>query len=251
MPGWNLGGERDALDRHLNGLDRDRRAVDGHRRKLSLAFAELQQRRGEQGLVRIREVAGDLGSEDGAPLLDFIRRYSNPPEPEPEPEPLPNPLIFIIHSSDDQRLATALGSLLRGALDVGRHRDPVRCTSDPCYKSRSGHLPGPVLRKEIGKAGLVIGLLTPCALGSAWVLFEMGAAWGLERWLCPLLVGLEHGRLPGPLAGQVARRGHVRADVVHLLAETEERLGIEPADTRDRDAAVTAFLECVQEAGAR
>lgn len=49
----------------------------------------------------------------------------------------------------------------------------------------------PKLRKALSEADLFIVLLSPNAFESKWVLYELGAAWGLNKPIIPVVTQLE------------------------------------------------------------
>lgn len=88
--------------------------------------------------------------------------------------------VFISHSSADQDLAEALIRLLRSALPL--QPDIIRCTSVGGYKLPTGTEVDAQLRKEVVEAELFIALITKDSLDSTYVLFELGARWGVNDW---------------------------------------------------------------------
>jgi hypothetical protein len=87
--------------------------------------------------------------------------------------------IFLSHSSADEKIARALIDLLRDAFHLEPQR--IRCTSVPGYKLKTGAHTESELRREIQQARVFIGLLTEVSLDSAYVLFELGARWGMMQ----------------------------------------------------------------------
>lgn len=84
--------------------------------------------------------------------------------------------VFLSHSSADEKVARAMINLLRDALSIEQSK--IRCTSVPGYKLETGAHTETRLREEIQQARVFIGLLSEMSLGSAYVLFELGARWG-------------------------------------------------------------------------
>jgi len=94
--------------------------------------------------------------------------------------------VFISHSAADKELARGLINLLRLAIpSISPTR--IRCTSVPGYRLPGGADADDQLRKEMVDARVFIGLITPESLTSTYVLFELGARWGAQLQLTPLL----------------------------------------------------------------
>jgi hypothetical protein len=125
--------------------------------------------------------------------------------------------LFVSHSSNDIELATALTGLVDAALEVPI--GSLRCTSVAGYKLEPGANAAATLRKNLRSARVVIGLLTPSSLASAYVLMELGAAWGLKSRVVPLLTeGVDFTSIPGPIGPTLhAVRASDEGDVAALL----------------------------------
>ncbi len=87
----------------------------------------------------------------------------------------------------------------------------IRCTSLPGYKLRSGSHTSTTLRAELNEAEIIIGVLTPESLESGWVMFELGAGWGAQKWVVPLIAGVDYDSIPGPLKESSATHAATRA----------------------------------------
>lgn len=135
--------------------------------------------------------------------------------------------LFISHSSDDVELAKALTSLVDAALTVPKGW--LRCTSVPGFKLEPGADTPDELRRNLADADVVVGLLTPASLDSAYVLMELGAAWGFESWVVPLLAaGVDFEAIPGPIGQTVhAVRAIDESDVAALLESISNRCEME------------------------
>src|SRR5437764_14322623 len=115
---------------------------------------------------------------------------------------LPEVQLFVSHSSLDKALATAFVNLTLTVFD-GVRRANVLCTAVDGHKLAFGDVPGDVLSRKL-KTSLVVCLLTPNSMKSPWVLFELGAAWGLSKRVMPILVGLTPAELPAALKSSFA-----------------------------------------------
>lgn len=148
--------------------------------------------------------------------------------------------VFISHTSADSDLALALIRLLRSALRLTEH--DIRCTSVSGYKLEPGADTETTLRREVNETSVLIGLLTPESIRSSYVLFELGARWGIERSLIPLLAhGASYSSLPGPLQSKNALNADARGDLEDMLYKLSTDLGVELA----KASAIGADLDAV------
>ena len=135
--------------------------------------------------------------------------------------------IFISHSSRDVELARALIDLLHAALPITS--DDIRCSSVDGYRLPGGVSIDERLRIEVHDAELVIGLLTPNSLRSAYVSFELGARWGAQKRMIPLLAaGIAPEALEGPLSGINALDCGSDGQIHQLVEETASHLNVQP-----------------------
>jgi len=153
-----------------------------------------------QDLVRYTELLVQLRIEEN--------RRNTGQELEPEIADAPagltqhttqfGPVVFISHSSKDADLALALVDLLKAAFHLTA--DQIRCSSVDGYRLPVGVNTESKLREEVNAAKVVVGLITPSALVSYYVMFELGARWGAGLFLAPLLAGVKASDLQGPIA---------------------------------------------------
>lgn len=87
-------------------------------------------------------------------------------------------------------MAAALIDFLRVTIP-GLNR--IRCTSVSGYGLPAGAHVDSQLQKEVGEAATLIALMTGVSVESAYVLFEVGARWGLVA-IAFLCLQLEHPR---------------------------------------------------------
>src|SRR6476619_1149040 len=132
--------------------------------------------------------------------------------------------IFISHSSADMEIAAALVELIRAALNVAPAK--IRCSSVDGYRLPGGAQTDQLLKKELRGAKAFIGLLTKESLASTYVLFELGARWGAEVQLTPLIAGpMEKKDLKAPLTVLNAHSCNNEAELYQLLEELGSALG--------------------------
>jgi hypothetical protein len=94
------------------------------------------------------------------------------------------PRIFISHRHKDKRVAGKLIELLKAAFHVVP--GAIRCTSVPGYKLAVGAQSADSLQTDLIGAEIVMGLIGPDTADSDYVLFELGASWGLRKPTFPL-----------------------------------------------------------------
>lgn len=94
------------------------------------------------------------------------------------------PRIFISHRHKDHKVALKLIELLKSAFHITA-RD-IRCTSVPGYKLAVGSQSADSLQTDLIGAEIVMGLIGPDTTESDYVLFELGASWGLRKPTFPL-----------------------------------------------------------------
>ncbi len=139
-----------------------------------------------------RQIAAPSFSEQTeiAELLGAVQNDHNVPS---------DVLVFISHSSKDENIVLAFVELLVAALHVPH--DTIRCTSVDGYRLPAGANTDQVLKLEVRDSKTFIGLITPNSMNSAYVLFELGARWGAELHMMPVLAGVSSNALSGPLKG--------------------------------------------------
>lgn len=135
------------------------------------------------------------------------------------------PRLFISHSSHDQKTAALLIDLFRSALDLPA--EAIRCTSVEGHRLEGGVETAPTLRIEIRDCEAFIGLVSGASIESAYVLFELGARWGAEKHLLPLLAPkADPSMLRGPLSGLNALSCNNAADLHQMVVELGKLLDV-------------------------
>jgi len=155
-------------------------------------------------------------------------------------------LVFISHSSKDADLALALIDLLKAGLALTA--DQIRCSSVDGYRLPVGVNTEGKLREEVNAAKVVVGLITPSSLSSYYVMFELGARWGANLFLAPLLAGVKASQLSGPLSLLNALSASSDAQLHQLLGDIANHLGLslQPAASYIRNVtAVKTLAEAI------
>jgi hypothetical protein len=133
--------------------------------------------------------------------------------------------IFLSHSGSDVDLAVLLIEFIRLSLDL--KSDEIRCSSVDGYRLSAGVNIDEQLRHEIFESTVLIGLISQDSLQSTYVLFELGARWGAQKPIIPLLVSdLKIDKLAPPLSGLNALRCDSRANLHQLIHDLTKYLDI-------------------------
>jgi TIR domain len=132
-------------------------------------------------------------------------------------------LVFISHSSKDENLALALIELLRNSLGISQQE--IRCSSVDGYRLEVGVNTESQLRQEVNAAKTLIALVTPNSLTSAFVMFELGARWGANLHLAPLLAGVPPSEVKQPLSLLNSLSASNNAQLHQFVENISKRLG--------------------------
>ena len=154
--------------------------------------------------------------------------------------------LFISHSSCDVTFVQALIDLLRAALNLDASE--IRCTSVDGYRLPGGANTNEQLKQEVHDAEAFIGVISSASIKSIYVVFELGARWGANRSLIPLMApGANTDVLGGPLTSINALSSTNRAQLSQLLDDLSRELSIplQPAASFQRQ--VDAIINLPQE----
>lgn len=173
---------------------------------------------------------GDRRAVVRAAFDPIFAQLETPPKATPKPVASPTrpvvssgsaPPIFLSHSSEDLELAQAVVDLLTFSMRLAP--EVIRCTSVPGHDLRGGERTDDRLRQEIAGAEILLALITPKSLRSAYVLFELGARWGLvpdsddpPRFIPLIGRGIESGKVPRPLSDFNCLDLRLSEDIAHL-----------------------------------
>jgi hypothetical protein len=133
-----------------------------------------------------------------------------------------HPRIFISHRHKDVKIAEAVVNLLESAFQI--EKNDIRCTSVQPYTLPSGEQSSEKLRTEISAAEVVIGLLTPDTRESNYVVAELGAAWGCNVAIFPLLArGATYEHVPEPLNERNCLSLQKESDCLQLIDDIAKK----------------------------
>lgn len=131
--------------------------------------------------------------------------------------------IFISHSSDDSDIAEKLISLLKDSLNI--KPEHILCTSVQGHKLTGGQNVDEALRSGIIKSKVIIGIISDVSLQSMYVLFELGAAWGLKKNIKPVFYNTKViSNTKPPLKNLHLMNLSNRSEVQQLIEEISEIL---------------------------
>jgi hypothetical protein len=180
------------------------------------AVSEIQPERGSER----SEAASSLVT--GVPAMSLIR-------------------VFISHSSKDREFVILLIDLIRSALNFPA--DQIRCTSVDGYRLPAGASIAEQLRREIHEAQVFIGVISQSSLQSLYMTFELGARWGAQKHLIPLLApGVAHTLLSSPLADLNALEATAPAQLHQLVGDLAAVLGVATSSPAAYQAQIDAIL---------
>ena len=133
--------------------------------------------------------------------------------------------VFVSHSSKDANFTHALVRLLRVALGLSAAQ--IRATSIEETQLRAGSDIDESLRAEVRDSRVFIAVLSPNSLASTYVLFELGARWGADKKMLPVLMpNMSSEQLDIPLNRLYARKSD-RLGLLSLIEQIAETLSIE------------------------
>lgn len=177
-------------------------------------------------IQQLHQMLGRLDSMN--PNSEFGTDIRRAGQGESAHTPHQGPLVFISHSSKDEKLAMALVELLKTGL--GLLANQIRCSSVDGNRLPVGVNTEGKLREEVNAAKVVIGLITHSSLASHFVMFELGARWGANLFLAPLVAGIRAGELSGPLSLLNALSANSEDQLCQLLGDISKPLELSLQD---------------------
>lgn len=182
----------------------------------------------EGGLLK----AIDASSFDGIAYLqtkitiqgrEYLQNLSHKIKPEPKEMLESNLKLFISHSSKDKVFVEILLRLLRASLNLSARE--IRCTSVDGYRLPAGANTNEQLKEEVHTSQSFIGVISNKSIRSMYVVFELGARWGANKPLIPLVApSTSISVLEGPLTGINALSASSREQLHQLLENVASEL---------------------------
>jgi hypothetical protein len=159
------------------------------------------------------------------------------------------PRLFISHRHADEKVAAALAECVRTRFSIETH--DLRCTSVYPYRLKAGEDTERKLREEVIQAEAVLGLISPTANQSTYVMFELGAAWGSNTYTCPLLIkGATGPDLPDPIRNRHPLDLRELRDCLQLLDDLKMGTTLQRRDGPGIDGEVMAKVDALTKAAA-
>jgi hypothetical protein len=153
--------------------------------------------------------------------------------------------VFISHSSADADIAKGVIELIHAAMDIPTNK--IRCTSVEGYKFMAGTDINAALREEIFSSKVFIAILTEKSVVSTYVLFELGARWGLQLRIFPLVLNSAGANLiNGPLTSLVTLNCKVEEDLKQLVNDLSKELNINLKQSSVYKDKLNALLKLAQ-----
>jgi len=161
----------------------------------------------------------------------------------------PRPVsVFISHSARDIELVKAFVSLIISAI----HLDPVEIRASSVDGSRlaGGAELSTSVRRDVMQAAAFVAILTPISIQSTWVLFELGARWGAEKPMLPLVAGgLEPDSIAGPLGMINTLECKSPSQLHQALDELAALIGAERRSPAQYASQLDALLRIARDSG--
>lgn len=135
-------------------------------------------------------------------------------------------MIFISHTEKDQASAAALAEFLAESIKVPM--ESIRSTCDLSgselgVSSRSS-------KEAIGRCSVLLALIPPESLRSSWVMFELGAAWAMDKLLFLFFMpGIDFRDIPEPLSSYPSvdiEHEHAHITIMDMVGDVAEFLGL-------------------------
>jgi len=138
--------------------------------------------------------------------------------------------VFISHSSADSEVVKLIIKLLRSSLNLKPKE--ILCTSVEGQKLSPGVNTDEILKKEVHEAQSFIGVITENSIKSSYVLFEIGARWGANLSMIPIICDQKGTSiLSGPLKNINCLNHKTRGDIYSMVDSISEALKIDKLPT--------------------
>lgn len=156
-------------------------------------------------------------------------------------------MIFISHTEKDQASAAMLADFLTACIDVPA--EAIRTTgsiSTDCGSSRG-------LKANISESDVILALIPPESLRSNWVIFELGAAWAMDKLLFLFFMpGIDFRDLPEPLSNYPSvdvESPHAHITIMDMARDIADFLGVAERKSGSVLPALERLIETLRSSG--
>lgn len=154
--------------------------------------------------------------------------------------------IFISHSSVNRNIAAKLIQALKFSMNI--KTDKIKCTSVNAYMLKGGRDINFQLLDAVKNSRLVLGIISKDSVKSHYVLFELGARWGLELPFKLLVFNDEdYSILKGPLSNTHIINISKQAEVLKLIEEIASDLEFELENSTVYIDSITELIESIKQ----
>jgi tetratricopeptide (TPR) repeat protein len=159
---------------------------------------------------------------------------------------MPNVKALISHAHDEKAYADAWKTLLStvslGCIEVWFSSDVA-----PSGGMEIGKEWREQLYQRLGESDFIIAIQTPTSAGRPWIMWECGAASGInkERGLIPVVFGMGRGDLANPLTSYQVYQGEERNQVLEICSRLLQTAQLQINEALF-DIALTPYLSAVK-----
>ncbi|MDL2263586.1 toll/interleukin-1 receptor domain-containing protein [Synergistaceae bacterium OttesenSCG-928-I11] len=135
-------------------------------------------------------------------------------------------MIFISHTERDEASAEALAAFLVESIQIPPDR--IRRTGSPSNEDYAQMCRR--LKEDIGGSDVILALISPDSLCSSWVIFELGAAWAMDKLLFLFFKsGIDFRDVPEPLSHYPSvdvDHPHAHITIMDMVRDIADFLGL-------------------------
>ena len=158
-------------------------------------------------------------------------------------------MIFISHTEKDHASADALAAFLAESIAVPA--EAIKTTGDAT--TAEGGCSPRELRASINDSDVILALIPPESLRSNWVIFELGAAWAMDKLLFLFFMpGIDFRDLPEPLSNYPSvdvEDPHAHITIVDMARDIADFLGLAERKNGNVLPAIERLLETMRDSG--
>ena len=157
-------------------------------------------------------------------------------------------MIFISHSERDEASAAALAEFLAECVEISP--DDIRRTGSSTGEDYSQMCRR--LKEDIGASSVILALVPPESMCSSWVIFELGAAWAMDKLLFLFFMpGIDFRDMPEPLSNYPSvdvAHPHAHIAIMDAARDIADFLGLPERKDGNTFIALERLLDTMQSA---